>query len=74
MKSKIVKELKDAEIKFPLIAKNLEKISIVLFSSEFEGTELYDPIYIGIRRTNYNSCLNAKRWQILDSITITFES
>ena len=78
MKSKIV-ESGIAKRKFPLIAKSKEDGAILLFDGEGSGTVLVKgnmplSLEFGYHSNILASCFNVSQWQILDSVTITFES
>ena len=78
MKSKIVETGVKSTKRFPLVAKTTDSGTVVLFSSEHIGTILIvgsvDTYKLGESHSDWASCLKCDTWQILDSVTITFES
>jgi len=80
MKSKIVEEeTKEDKQKFPVIAKSKKDSAIILFSDNKVGVVLAKgndnrSSEIGYYCEDWFSCFNVEYWQILDSVTITFES
>lgn len=78
MKSKIVKS-EIGKRKFPLIAKSKTDGAIVLFRDSGSGTYLIKGNMPKSNDIGYYSdilfyCFDAEKWEIIDSITITFES
>ena len=73
MKTTIIEETKEKEIKFPCIAKNKNDGDIVLFCNYCRGTTIYSNTELGIYKERV-SIHNSAEWEILDEITIKFES
>ena len=68
-----VTEGESREITFPLIAKAKHGGFYVLFSEEFEGTQI-SGIATGESSRAWTSCFDDKAWEIINHpITITFE-
>jgi len=76
MKTEIVKEKKHELIEmFPLVAMGVASKDVILFKNETSGTVINgDSNAIGDHCTTWINCFNKEYWQILDSVTITFES
>ena len=77
MKSKVVEiEYCKKERKFPIIAKSVVSGTIVLFSSETIGVVLWQGSAqrVGYVSQQWASVFDSDSWQILNSVTITFES
>ena len=79
MKSKVVENKKEIKYEFPLIAKSISDGAICLFMDTKTGVFLTKgnmPLSseIGDYSRNLYPCYNVGVWQILDSVTITFES
>ena len=81
MKAKVVEcQFRNLKAKFPLIAQcNAHhcKNTIVLFTDEYTGTVIADPgidSELGEYSELWTSCFEADIWDILDKVTVTFES
>ena len=78
MKSEIVESpIEKKEIKFPLAAKATKNGTIVLFTDTTTGTVLFsgdNSDKLGDYKEHWITVNSTGTWQILDSVTITFES
>lgn len=75
MHTEIIKTSQDTLI-YPIIAETVLG-TIVLFSSEYEGTILHcpgNPEYVGNHDDDWVSVKDNHTWTILDEVTIKFKS
>ena len=77
MKSKIVEKGKETDMVSPLVAKSTTSKLVVLFIGSTTGMVLVsgdEEFSVGEFDDDWAECTDTDEWEILDSVTIKFES